>query len=498
LAAGAGLEALAQRWLGHGACAPDATDAQGWTPLHCCALHGGAGRRGVATALLDAGAAVHARTPCRGRTPLHLAAAAALDQPALQEDAAMVRLLVANGAPLDAADGDGKTALAGAAAAGRVKCCEALLESGANPYHLNGGGGGGGGAGSGRDQTGRGALHWACARGQPLAVRLLAQWDGELGLHARSPDARGHTPGSLAANHPDPATAQAAQRALVSPWACARDGDVAGLQRLLVAQHQPRSSSSGGGGGYNGDEDGDEGWDSGVAATSACLTPPHLWAAAGFEAKGPLFGCTPLMLACLGARAPHILLHTLPATKEHAASVSSGRQRLLAAARRALAGLHGSASASRGASAVARLNAPGRPGSGGGRGKAAAAAGAQLRTVEFLLQRCGVYVDAGDRQGRTALMLLCVAAGDTAAAVPTPWAGPVATALLRGGARSSAADLHGNTALHYAFAFAGHGGSGGELLPVLLAAGAQPNARNFAGQTPKEVVGLGGDICREF
>lgn len=551
LAATAGLEPLTTRLLegssgggGGDNCNPNVVDAQGWTPLQYCALHGGAGRRAVATALLDAGADLDKRTPCRGRTALHLAALAAVmghptstatntttstgQHPTLcyEEDAAMVRLLAANGANLEAVDSDGKTALTAAASAGRVKCCEALLESGANPYHFmhrrsnsrSGSGGGGG------DQSGRGALHWACAKGQALAARLLAQWDGELGLHTCAKDAKGLTPVALAASHPDPVKSQAAQRALVSPWACAREGDVTGLQRLLVNQHQlPLSAAS-----TSSVDDESNSYDhenglscGSVEVFSACITPPHLWAPVGFEAKGPLFGCTPLMLACLGPRAPHILLKTLGRSSKPSSSSGGGdgaiasgraatslfRQRLLAAARKALAALDDSAMPSR--------DATGRPKSASGRGNgrgAAAATSAQARTVEILLTRCGVYVDAADLQGRTALMLLCVAAGDDARQVrsssssralkgATPsQASSVATALLRAGARVAATDLHGNTALHYAFAFSARqgGDSASGLLSLLLAAGAQANARNFAGQTPKDVLGSGGSICQDL
>jgi ankyrin repeat protein len=60
--------------------------------------------------------------------------------------------------------------------------------------------------------------------------------------------------------------------------------------------------------------------------------------------------------------------------------------------------------------------------------------------------------------------------------------------------------LHGNTALHYAFAFSARqgGDSASGLLSLLLAAGAQANARNFAGQTPKDVLGSGGSICQDL
>jgi len=564
LAATAGLEPLATRLLdgSHGDCSPNVVDAQGWTPLQYCALHGGAGRRAVATALLDAGADLDKRTPCRGRTALHLAALAAVVEAQslttaaaaaaskeqsphyYDEDAAMVRLLAANGANLECVDSDGKTALTAAASAGRVRCCEALLECGANPYHnmhrhsTTSSGVGGVKSAERGDQSGRGALHWACARGQAFTARLLAQWDGELGLQTCAKDSKGLTPVALAASHPDPGKSQAAQRALMSPWACAREGDVTGLQRLLVNQHQPPLSTASAAASANDDEDSDgydrvDGFSGGMEVTSACITPPHLWVAVGFEAKGPLFGCTPLMLACLGPRAPHILLNTLGRSSKSSSKSSSSsgggsggsssasakaaaapfRQRLLAGAWRALAAMDESALPTRG-------GAPERPKSASRRGNGASAAtSAQVRTVEFLLTRCGVYADASDLQGRTALMLLCVAAGDdvrqtrsssssssstvSKGSTTSSWACSVATTLLRAGARVTATDLHGNTALHYAFAFSARQGgnsssssSGSGLLSLLLGAGAQANARNFAGQTPKDVLGLGGSICR--
>jgi hypothetical protein len=151
-----------------------------------------------------------------------------------------------------------------------------------------------------------------------------------------------------------------------------------------------------------------------------------------------------------------------------------------------------------------------------------------VRCVEFVLQRCFAYVDSVDHSGRTPLMLvaLTAAAADAAAADAGTADGgggsgsssAVAAALLRGGARVQAADFNGNSPLHYAFAFCAvagsrassrsggsSGGSGSRsgssasstsLLSLLMAAGARPTAKNFAGLTPKDVLGGGARALR--
>lgn len=100
------------------------TSADGWTPLHLAAAFGGP----EATALLLArGADVKqvSRNPMRNQ-PLHACIA-------LGRNPETVRILIANGADVNAAQAGGYTPLHQAAAAGLEEITRILLAAGANP-----------------------------------------------------------------------------------------------------------------------------------------------------------------------------------------------------------------------------------------------------------------------------------------------------------------------------------------------------------------------------
>ena len=111
-AAAAAQSATVESLLRRGAKA-DATDKDGWTPLHAVALYstawpgetastGTAAARRIAESLLKAGAPVDARTH-KGETPLHFAARSG-NRP-------VAELLLAKGAAVNAKDASGATPL---------------------------------------------------------------------------------------------------------------------------------------------------------------------------------------------------------------------------------------------------------------------------------------------------------------------------------------------------------------------------------------------------
>ena len=103
------------------------TSADGWSPLHLAAAFGGH----QATALLLAhGAHVHqsSRNPMHNQ-PLHACIA-------LGGELETVRLLIAQGADMNAAQAGGYTPLHQAAAAGRRELVLLLLDAGADPGRL--------------------------------------------------------------------------------------------------------------------------------------------------------------------------------------------------------------------------------------------------------------------------------------------------------------------------------------------------------------------------
>ncbi|HEY4047772.1 MAG TPA: ankyrin repeat domain-containing protein [Acidobacteriaceae bacterium] len=103
------------------------TSADGWTPLHLAAAFGGP--QAVAL-LLEHGAHVHqpSRNPMRNQ-PLHACVG-------LSRDLETARLLIAQGADVNATQAGGFTPLHQAAAAGVRELVLLLLESGADPRKL--------------------------------------------------------------------------------------------------------------------------------------------------------------------------------------------------------------------------------------------------------------------------------------------------------------------------------------------------------------------------
>jgi len=341
----------------------------------------------------------------------------------------MVVALCRAGAPLHAVDSGGRTALDLACGGGRRKCAAALLAAGAgaglyaavaaaaassaasgSAGNVGGRGGGGGCGGGGRsgDPAGVGgglrapsaaprttALHEAVKRQHASVVRLLSEWDAELGLLAGCSDGRGQNPHSLAAS----CRSGLVSDALVNSWAAGRRGDVSALRRLLCA----------GPGGVGGEGSG-----------GVCVG--GLESAAGLEAKGQIFGLTPLMSAVLGAHAPRVLLSGVVARRgasAHSSGVARGggtpRERTIAAARaaaRALApsrAFAASVAPAAAAAAVAHKTRPasskqpraigaGRRGSGGSRGgeSGSGALHERLEAAEFMLSTACVYPDARD------------------------------------------------------------------------------------------------------
>jgi ankyrin repeat protein len=123
LAAQQGNLEIAKALLGAKANVASKTRIGGYTPLHLAAQ--GAHLQ-VVKALLDAGADPAAVTTTSGVTPLHLAAQALNGEPTVRE-------LVRRGAPVNAVEGQGQTALMFAAAEGRARTVLELLEGGADP-----------------------------------------------------------------------------------------------------------------------------------------------------------------------------------------------------------------------------------------------------------------------------------------------------------------------------------------------------------------------------
>ena len=157
----------------------NASDENGWAPIHHCAVRGGKGRRAVAEMLLSDGyAKVDARTSYM-RTALHMAcigssACADLKEQGREEgegeeeeeeDTRMIELLLEWGADTEALDSEGCTPLLRAAEAGRVKCMWKMIERGADLYA--------------KTPKLWNCLHFAAFHGRARACKLLVQQDAE-------------------------------------------------------------------------------------------------------------------------------------------------------------------------------------------------------------------------------------------------------------------------------------------------------------------------------
>jgi len=127
-----------------------ATSPDGWTPLHLAAAFGGPE---AAALLLAHGADVRqrSRNPTRNQ-PLHACIA-------LGRNLETVRMLIANGADVNAVQAGGYTPLHQAAAAGLEEMTQILLAAGANPAALC-------------DQ-GKTPADYARERGHDVVLRLL-------------------------------------------------------------------------------------------------------------------------------------------------------------------------------------------------------------------------------------------------------------------------------------------------------------------------------------
>ncbi len=106
------------------------TDENGRTKLHHAALEGDAT---VARLLLDEGADVNA-TDRWGRTPLFIAT---FEEPLVEDRLPTVRLLLDRGADVNARDESGSTPLHVAAAMGEVEVVDLLIERGADVCAAN-------------------------------------------------------------------------------------------------------------------------------------------------------------------------------------------------------------------------------------------------------------------------------------------------------------------------------------------------------------------------
>uniref|UniRef100_A0A8C4MMK1 Ankyrin repeat and SOCS box containing 18 n=1 Tax=Equus asinus TaxID=9793 RepID=A0A8C4MMK1_EQUAS len=189
---------------GHTACAqlllqhradPDLLSAEGLAPLHLCRT---AASLGCAQALLEHGASVQRAGGSGGDTPLHVAAQHGLDEHA--------RLYLGRGAPVDARNGRGETALGAACGAARwpdeharcLRLCALLLRRGA--------------AVDPRDEDERSPLHQACGRARPDLASLLLRHGadaGALDYGGASPLARALQTAACAPRAAAPRTVQA-------------------------------------------------------------------------------------------------------------------------------------------------------------------------------------------------------------------------------------------------------------------------------------------------
>jgi ankyrin repeat protein/ribosomal protein S27E len=159
LAAQCGNAAVFEMLLAKGA-AVDARCKSGSTALHYASWNDGAGAFRIARLLLAQGADVNAKEEENGSTPLHVAA--------VGNCACMVELLLANGAAVKAKNAKGRTPLHNASEPGAAK---ALLAGGADVNAM--------------DNDGLTPLHRAAQEGWPRVVELLLASGAELNAKAK-------------------------------------------------------------------------------------------------------------------------------------------------------------------------------------------------------------------------------------------------------------------------------------------------------------------------
>ncbi|GMH68472.1 hypothetical protein TrST_g4380 [Triparma strigata] len=199
----------------------NASDENGWAPIHHCAVRGGSGRRAVAEKLLsDGGCKVDARTSYM-RTALHLAcigAGACADLEVTEEeeseDIKMIELLLSWGADIEAQDAEGCTPLHRAAETGRVNCLWKIITSGANLYATT--------------PKVWNCLHYASFNGKVSACSLLVQRDAELGILKRQRDSMRCTPSEVSK---DTKTRQS----LRNIWESAKDANIDSLVKCIIS-----------------------------------------------------------------------------------------------------------------------------------------------------------------------------------------------------------------------------------------------------------------------
>ncbi len=132
------------------------TDGTGWTPLRCASQ---CGNLGASRQLIRLGgqALVHARTLNANDTPLHLAARFGRE--------GTMRLLLENGADIEAVARFGDRAIHKAALSGRLPAIRLLLDAGASPASIN--------------DHGATPLLYSSGRGCFAASRLLIERGGQ-------------------------------------------------------------------------------------------------------------------------------------------------------------------------------------------------------------------------------------------------------------------------------------------------------------------------------
>jgi hypothetical protein len=295
-------------------------------------------------------------------------------------------------------------------------------------------------------------------------VSLISHWDAELSLLKRCVNNRGLIPSAVIGSNEN--FARRIHSCLETTWECARDCNVSGLRKLLE-RGKP------------------------------------------LDAKGQVFGITPLHMAILGHHAPRILLELsqckvrdkepmINSSSDNSSSIGDNNDmkfRIISNAKRVLLRIEkkqdksspSSSSFSSSSSSLSRRSSK-KSLLYGTRDTSSETNNVALKsTLTFLLTTCKAYVDPCDFYGRTPLMLAPIANASES----------TATMLIRAGADLETKDVYGNTPLHYAYAFCKSRSSGAPttLISLLLAAGASPCVTNLEGQTPKAVMGLRHKIC---